>query len=49
MYTDIFVSKENINNAKNGDKVLVEIESWPEKAGSPYGKVIKTSRKTRRA
>ena len=42
MYTDIFVSKENINNAKNGDKVLVEIESWPEKAGSPYGKVIKT-------
>ena len=42
MYTDIFVSKENIKNAKNGDKVLVEIESWPEKAGSPYGKVIKT-------
>ena len=42
MYTDIFVSKENINNAKNGDKVLVKIESWPEKAGSPYGKVIKT-------
>jgi len=41
MYTDIFVSKENIKNAKNGDKVLVEIESWPEKAGSPYGKVIK--------
>ena len=41
MYTDIFIPKENINNAKNGDKVLVEIESWPEKAGSPYGKVIK--------
>ena len=41
MYTDIFISKENINNAKNGDKVLVEIESWPEKAGSPYGKVLK--------
>ena len=41
MYTDIFISKDNINNAKNGDKVLVEIESWPEKAGSPYGKVLK--------
>ncbi len=41
MYTDIFISKENINNAKNGDKVLVEIESWPENAGSPYGKVLK--------
>jgi len=41
MYTDIFIPKENINNAKNGEKVLVEIESWPEKAGSPYGRVIK--------
>ncbi len=41
MYTDIFISKDNINNAKNGDKVLVEIESWPEKAGSPYGNVLK--------
>jgi len=41
MYTDIFISKENINNAKNGDKVLVQIENWPEKAGSPYGKVLK--------
>ena len=42
MYTDIFIPKENINKAENGEKVLVEIESWPEKAGSPYGKVIKT-------
>ncbi|MBT3587186.1 MAG: ribonuclease R [Flavobacteriaceae bacterium] len=41
MYTDIFIPKENINNAKDGEKVLVEIESWPEKAGSPYGNVIK--------
>ena len=41
MYTDIFIPKENINNAQEGEKVLVEIESWPEKAGSPYGNVIK--------
>ena len=41
MYTDIFIPKENINDAKDGEKVLVEIESWPEKAGSPYGNVIK--------
>ena len=41
MYTDIFIPKENINKAKDGEKVLVEIESWPEKAGSPYGNVIK--------
>ena len=41
MYTDVFIPKENINNAQNGEKVLVEIESWPEKASSPYGNVIK--------
>ena len=41
MYSDIFIPKENINKAKDGEKVLVEIESWPEKAGSPYGNVIK--------
>ena len=41
MYTDIFIPKENINNAQEGEKVLVEIESWPEKASSPYGNVIK--------
>ena len=41
MYTDIFIPKENINKANDGEKVLVEIEDWPEKAGSPYGKVIK--------
>lgn len=41
MYTDIFVPKNKINGAKNGEKVLVEMEDWPEKADSPYGKVIK--------
>lgn len=41
MYTDIFVPKNKINGAKNGEKVLVAMEEWPEKADSPYGKVIK--------
>jgi len=41
MYTDIFIPKGNINEAKNGEKVLVSLEDWPEKADSPYGKVIK--------
>ena len=41
MYTDIFIPKEKINNANNGDKVLVEIENWPEKKDSPFGNVIK--------
>ncbi|HLW31257.1 MAG TPA: ribonuclease R [Aequorivita sp.] len=41
MYTDIFVPKNKINDAKNGEKVLVEMEDWPEKADSPFGRVIK--------
>ncbi|WP_405208932.1 ribonuclease R [Aquimarina sp. LLG6339-5] len=41
MYTDIFIPKNKIKNAENGDKVLVKLEDWPEKADSPFGKVIK--------
>jgi ribonuclease R/exosome complex exonuclease DIS3/RRP44 len=42
MYTDIFVPKNKINGAKNGEKVLVAMEDWPEKADSPFGSVIKS-------
>ena len=41
MYTDIFVPKNKINGAKNGETVLVKMEDWPEKADSPFGNVIK--------
>ncbi|WP_310994269.1 ribonuclease R [Aequorivita marina] len=41
MYTDIFVPKNKINGAKNGEKVLVSMEDWPEKADSPFGRVLK--------
>ncbi len=37
---DIFIPKEELNDAKNGDKVVVEIVEWPEKANNPVGKVI---------
>lgn len=40
MYTDIFVQKNKIGDAQNGDKVVVEIEDWPEKADSPFGKIV---------
>ena len=40
MYKDIFVPINKILDAKDGDKVLVKLEDWPEKADSPYGKVI---------
>ena len=37
MYTDIFVSKEKLGAAEDGDKVVVEITEWPDKASSPFG------------
>ncbi len=37
---DIFIPIEYLNGAKNGDKVVVEIVEWPEKANNPIGKVI---------
>ena len=40
MYTDIFIPKANLGNAKDGEKVLVKIEDWPDKAESPFGRVL---------
>lgn len=40
MYTDIFIPKDKIGAAENGDVVLVHIEDWPKKADSPFGSVI---------
>lgn len=39
MYTDIFVQKNKILDAQDGDKVVVTMEEWPDKADSPFGKV----------
>ncbi|MDT8415567.1 MAG: ribonuclease R [Flavobacteriaceae bacterium] len=39
MYTDIFVPISKINGAQNGDKVVVSMEDWPEKADSPFGSI----------
>ncbi len=41
MYTDIFISKDKLGEAEQGDVVLVHIEDWPAKADSPFGRVIK--------
>ena len=40
MYTDFFVQKNKIGEAQNGDKVVVEMEEWPEKADSPFGHIV---------
>jgi len=39
MYTDIFIPKEKIGAAENGDKVVVEITEWPDNASSPFGAI----------
>lgn len=41
MYTDILIPVENLNNAKNGEKIFVEITSWKDSSKSPIGKVLK--------
>lgn len=38
--TDVFIPKEKLNGAKNGEKVLVKITVWPESASNPYGEVV---------
>ncbi len=41
MYTDIFIPKNKLGEAQQGDVVLVHIEDWPARADSPFGAVIK--------
>ena len=41
MYTDIFIPKNKVGDAVDGDVVLAKIEDWPEKADSPFGSIVK--------
>mgnify|MGYP000111995084 FL=1 len=41
MYTDVFVPLNKRGKAEHGDKVVVTLEDWPDKADSPFGKVTK--------
>jgi ribonuclease R len=41
MHVDFYVSLNNLNNAKHGDKVIVEMLDWPKDSRSPYGKIKK--------
>ena len=36
---DIFISKENLKGGRNGDKAVVKVVEWPEKAKNPLGMV----------
>lgn len=37
---DIFIPKNEVNGATEGDKVVVEVTSWPEPRRNPEGKII---------
>lgn len=40
MPIDIFIPIENLNGAKEGEKVIVEITEWTPPAKNPFGKVV---------
>ena len=39
MYVDIFISPEELNEAKDGDKVLATLTDWPHNSKNPFGKI----------
>ncbi|MBQ5621394.1 MAG: RNB domain-containing ribonuclease, partial [Bacteroidaceae bacterium] len=43
---DIFIPKDNLKKGKTGDKAVVRIIEWPERAKNPIGKVIDILGKT---
>lgn len=38
--TDIYIPKEKLNGAKQGEKALVKITVWPTTSKNPYGEVV---------
>ncbi len=40
MYTDIFIPKHGLKNARNGQKVIARITDWPAKMKNPNGEVV---------
>ena len=40
IYQDIFISKNDMNGAKNGYKVVVEVTKWSEKRRNPEGRIV---------
>ncbi|HIP32796.1 MAG TPA: ribonuclease R, partial [Crocinitomicaceae bacterium] len=38
--TDLFIQKEKLKGAKDGDKAIAKITVWPKSAKNPYGEVI---------
>jgi len=41
MPVDIFIPSENLNGAKNGDKVVVKISDWNSQSRNPIGDIVR--------
>lgn len=41
MYADLFIAKKDLNDALDGDKVVVELQEWPQNSKNPFGKITK--------
>ena len=39
MYADIFISKDNLNGAEDGDKVIATLTDWPQNSKNPFGSI----------
>ena len=39
MYADIFIAKNKLNGAEDGEKVMADITDWPENSKNPFGKI----------
>ncbi|GET27287.1 ribonuclease R [Prolixibacter sp. NT017] len=37
---DLFIPKEKLNGAKNGQKAIAKILEWPERAKNPYAEIV---------
>lgn len=40
LHVDIYIPKDKLNNARNGEKVMVKVIDWPKGADSPTGEVV---------
>ncbi|MPM09507.1 Ribonuclease R [bioreactor metagenome] len=41
IHIDFMVSRENLNKAKHGEKVIAEITDWPHHSRNPFAKIVK--------
>lgn len=41
MAVDFFIPRDSLNQAQNGDKVVINFTDWPEHARNPFGEVVK--------